>query len=182
MGLEGCRVFGVGVTLDAVGQPFLFRAPVGVAFRRPDVFAAEGETEGLETHGFVGDVAGEDIEVGPGDLVAVLLLDRPKKAAGLIEVAVVRPGVERGEALVARACTAATVKQAVGAGSVPCQADHQPAIMAPVSRPPGLAVGHQVCRSCLSAFDIEFLDFFVIVEVLAHRIGLGVVLAAGCRG
>jgi hypothetical protein len=46
-----------------------------------------------------GDVAGEDHQVGPGDLVAVLLLDRPEQAARLVEVAVVRPAVERREAL-----------------------------------------------------------------------------------
>jgi hypothetical protein len=65
----------------------------------PDVLAAEGEAEGLQAHGLVGDVAGEDDQVGPAELVAVLLLDRPEQAARLVEVAVVRPGVQRREAL-----------------------------------------------------------------------------------
>ena len=91
----------VFVAAVARRQPFLLGTPVGVDFRMPDIVAAETETEGLQAHGFVGDVAGQDNEVGPGDLVAVLLLDRPQQAPGLVEVAVVRPAVERGEALVA---------------------------------------------------------------------------------
>jgi hypothetical protein len=52
-------------------------------------------------------VAGEDHQVGPGDLVAVFLLDRPQQAARLVEVAVVRPAVERRKALRAPRATAA---------------------------------------------------------------------------
>jgi hypothetical protein len=37
------------------------------------------------THAVDGDVAGEDHEVGPGDLLAVLLLDGPEQAARLVE-------------------------------------------------------------------------------------------------
>jgi hypothetical protein len=48
-------------------------------------------------------VAGEDHQVGPGNLLAVLLLDRPEQAAGLVEVAVVGPAVDRRETLVAGA-------------------------------------------------------------------------------
>jgi hypothetical protein len=69
----------------------------------PDVLAAAAEAEGLQPHRLIGDVAGEDDQVGPADLVAVLLLDRPQQAARLVEVDVVRPGVERREALVAGA-------------------------------------------------------------------------------
>jgi hypothetical protein len=72
-------------------------------------------------HRLVGDVAGEDDQVGPADLVAVLLLDRPQQAARLVEVDVVRPGVERGEALVAGAAAAAAVGDAVGDPAA-CQA------------------------------------------------------------
>src|SRR3712207_8054023 len=38
----------------------------------PDVLAAEAEAERGEPHRLVGAVAGEDEEVGPGDLAAVL--------------------------------------------------------------------------------------------------------------
>jgi hypothetical protein len=131
----------------------------------PDVLAAEGEAEGLQAHRLVGHVAGEDDQVGPAELVAVLLLDRPQQAARLVEVGVVRPGVDRREALVAGAGAAAAVGDAVGAGRVPGHADHQAAVVAPVGRPPVLAVGHQRLEVFLQRRDVELLEFFAIVEV-----------------
>ena len=104
----------------------------------PDVLAAEAEAEGLEAHVLQGDVAGEHEQVGPRDLLAVLLLDRPQQAAGLVEVGVVGPAVERGEPLAAVAGAAAAVVDAVGAGGVPAQPDHQAAVVAEVGRPPVL--------------------------------------------
>jgi hypothetical protein len=124
----------------------------------------------------VGHVAGEDDQVGPGDLVAVLLLDRPEQAARLVEAGIVRPGVQRREALVAGAGAAAAVGQAIGAGRMPGHADHQAAIVAPVGRPPVLAVGHQRMKVFLERLDVEFLDLLAVIEALAHRVGLGVVL------
>ena len=61
---------------------------------------AGGHTFG-KAHG-----AGSEALVGPGQLLAVLLLHRPEQAAGLVEVAVVRPRVQRGEALRAGAAAA----------------------------------------------------------------------------
>ncbi len=97
------------------GKPFLLGAPVDVLFRMPDILAAEGEAEGLQAHRLVGHVAGEDHQVGPAHLVAVLLLDRPEESPRLVEIGVVRPRVERCEALVAGAAAAAAVGDAVGA-------------------------------------------------------------------
>ena len=68
-------------------------------------------------------VAGEDHQVGPRDLVAVLLLDRPQQATGLVEVAVVGPAVQRREALLAAIGAAAAVAGAVGPGTVPGHAE-----------------------------------------------------------
>ena len=142
----------------------------------PDVLAAEAEAEGLQAHRLIGHGAGQDDQVGPADLVAVLLLDRPEQAARLVEVGVVRPGIERREALVARAAAAAAVGDAIGARRVPGHADHQAAVVAPVGRPPVLAVGHQRLEVLLERLDVELLEFFAIVEVGAQRVGLGVVL------
>lgn len=44
-------------------------------------------------------IAGEQEQVSPGNLVAVLLLDRPQQTTGLVEGDVVGPGVEGSEAL-----------------------------------------------------------------------------------
>ncbi len=59
-------------------QPFLLGAPIGVDFGMPDILAAEAEAKGLQAHGLIGNVACEQDKVCPGQLVAVLLLDRPQ--------------------------------------------------------------------------------------------------------
>ena len=157
-------------------QPLGFPAPVDVLIRLPDVLAAAAEAEGLEAHRLQRDVAGEDHEVGPGDLAAVLLLDRPEQAARLVQADVVRPAVERREALLASAAAAAAVAGAVGAGAVPGHADEQGPVVTEVRRPPVLRVGHQRREILLQGREVEALELLGVVEVLAHRIGLGGVL------
>ena len=82
-------------------EPLAFGTPVDVLVGLPGVLAPAAETERLEAHRLEGDVAGENHEVGPGDFPAVFLLDRPQQPARLVEVPVVRPAVERREALLA---------------------------------------------------------------------------------
>jgi hypothetical protein len=120
-----------------VTEPGVLGSPEDL-LRLPDVLPAEPEPEGLEAHRLERDVAGEDEQVGPGDLPAVLLLDRPQQAARLVEVRVVRPAVERREALGAVTGAAAAVLDPVGARGVPAQPDEQPAVVAEVGRPPVL--------------------------------------------
>src|SRR3982750_1313813 len=103
-----------------------FRAPVDVLVRLPGVLAPAAEPEGLEAHRFQGDVAGEDHQVGPGDLAAVLLFDGPQEPSRLVEADVVRPAVERGEALLPASAAAAAVRDSIRAGAVPRHADEQP--------------------------------------------------------
>ncbi len=173
--LHGCeRIFEVPVAGVAfVIQPGLLGAPVDVLIRLPDVLAPATEAEGLESHRFQGDVAGEDHQVGPRNLPAILLLDRPEQAARLVEADVVRPAVERREALLAPAAAATAVADAVGAGAVPRHADEQGSVVAEVRRPPVLRVGHQRREIFLHRRQVEALELFGVVEILAHRIGLG---------
>jgi len=168
---------GVAAALAASGrQPLLLGAPIGVLLRMPDVLAAKAETEGLQAHRLVGHGAGENDQVGPAHLVAVLALNRPEQAARLVEVDVVGPGVERREALVARAAAAASVGDAVGTRRVPCHADHQAAVVAPVRRPPVLRIRHQRLHVPLQRLDVQLLQLVTVVETRAQRIGLGIVL------
>ena len=59
-------------------QPFFFSAPVNVFFGMPDICTATAKSEGLEAHGFVSHVTGQDHQIGPGKFVAILLFDRPQ--------------------------------------------------------------------------------------------------------
>ena len=102
-----------GVAL--VRQPLAFGAPVDRLVGLPDILAPAAETERLEAHRLEGDVARENHQVGPGDFPAVFLLDRPQEPARLVEVRVVRPAVERREALLAGTGAAAAVADAVRA-------------------------------------------------------------------
>ncbi len=145
----------------------------------PVVGAAAGEAERLEAHGLERDVARQDQEVGPRDLIAVLLLDRPQEAAGLVEADVVRPAVERGESLLAVAATAAAVEDTVGTGAVPGHADEQAAVVAKVGWPPILRIRHHRVEILLEPLIVEGLESGGIVEVAAERVGLGRMLSQG---
>jgi hypothetical protein len=156
-----------------VGEPLALTAPIDVLRRLPHVGTSAGETEGLEAHRFQRDVAGEDHQVRPRDLIAVLLLDRPQQPARLVEVHVVRPAVEWRETLRAGASATAAIADAIGPRTVPRHADEQRPVMAEIRRPPGLRVGHQREQVLLEGLVVELLELVGVVEILAHRVGLG---------
>jgi hypothetical protein len=70
--------FALAALAQIAAEPRRLVAPVDVFFGLPDVDASAAEAERFEAHRFEGAVAGEDEEVGPGEFVAVLLLDRPE--------------------------------------------------------------------------------------------------------
>ena len=153
-----------------VAQPGVLRPPEDL-LRLPDVLTPEAEAERLEPHVLQRDVSGQDEQVCPRDRLAVLLLDRPQQPAGLVEVAVVGPAVERGEPLVAGAGAAAAVVDPVGAGRVPAQPDHQAAVVAEVGRPPVLRAAEDVDDVALERVDVEARERGGVVELLAQRVG-----------
>ena len=176
-GIFQVALAGITGAFAAAGrQPLLLGTPVDVLFRMPDVLAAKGETVGLQPHGFIGDIAGEDDQVRPTELVAVLFLDGPQQPARLVQVGVIRPAIDGGEALIARTGATATVGDAIGARGMPGHADHQTAIVTPVGWPPVLAVGHQIGQVLLDRGEVEFLHLFTVVETGTHGVGLAVVL------
>ena len=119
-----------------VVQPALFFAPIDVFFRLPHIRAATGKAKSLETHGFKGAIASEHHEVSPGNGAAVFLLDRPQEAAGLVEVAVIGPAVQRRETQGSSTRTTAAIAGAIGASAVPRHPDEEGAIMAVIGWPP----------------------------------------------
>ena len=153
-------------------QPLHLGAPVDVLVRFPGVLTTTGKAEGTEAHGLQRDVAGEDEQVRPGNLLAVLLLDRPQEAARLVDVDVVRPGVERRETLLATTAAATAIGGAVGTGGVPGHADELRTIVAEVGGPPVLRIGHQLHKVGLERLVVELLEGFGVVELLAERVGL----------
>ena len=162
--------------LVAGGEPLFFGAPIDVFLRLEDVFPATAESERLAAHGFDGAIAGEDHQVGPGNLVAVFLLDRPQQAAGLVEVGIVRPAVQRRKTLRPGGRTAPAVTCPVGAGAVPGHANEERPVMAIVSRPPILGIGHQGKQVLLDLLQIELVEFLGIFEGLTQRVTDGRIL------
>ncbi len=158
-----------------ISEPGVLRPPEDLV-RLPDVLSPEAEAERLEPHRFQGTVAGEDEQIGPGDLPAVLLLDRPEQPARLVEARVVGPAVEGGKALRAAAATAPAVGDAVRACGVPRHPDEERPVVAVVGRPPVLRRRHHLDDVLLQRVEVEGLELLCVVEVLAHRIGQGRVL------
>ena len=138
-----------------------------------NVLAPAAEAERLEAHRLEGDVAGENHQIGPGKFPAVFLLDRPQQPARLVEARVVRPAVDRREALLPGSGAAAAVADAVGAGEVPRHPNEQPAVVAKVGRPPILRIRHQGMQVLDHRIQVEALEILGVVERLAHRIRQG---------
>ena len=159
-----------------VAEPGVLGAPVDVLRRLPHILAPAGETERLEAHRLQGDVAGEHDQVGPGELAAVFLLDRPQQPPRLVEVRVVRPAIEWREALRAAAGSAAAVADAVRAGAVPRHTDEERPVVTVIGRPPLLRIRHQRSQVLDDGVQVEALELLGVVERAAHRIGLGGVL------
>src|SRR5215470_3352548 len=162
--------------LTGSGSPLGLGAPVDVVVRLPHVLATTAESESLEAHRLQRDVAGEDHQIRPGDLAAVLLLHRPEKATRLVQVPVVRPAVQRGEPLLPSAAAAAPVADPVRARGVPGHANHQRSVVTEVGRPPGLRVGHDRREVLLQSLVVDALELLRVVELLAHRVGAVAVL------
>ncbi len=163
------------VGLDAglialLADPLFLGAPIDILFGLPDVGAAAAESEHRPAHRLDGDIPGQDHQIRPAQIGTILLLDRPQQAPGLVQIAVVRPAVQRGKALLAGAGAAAPVRRAIGAGGVPGHANEEGAIVAIVRRPPGLAVGHQGMQVALDCRVVQFLERLGVVELVAHRI------------
>ena len=158
-----------------VSEPGFLSSPVDLR-RLPDILAATAETERLETHRFEGAVACKDHQVRPRELPAVLLLDRPQQPSRLVEICVVRPAVERREALLPRARAAAAVGDAVCARAVPGHADEERTVVTVVGRPPVLRRRHHLLDVVLHGIEVEGLELLRVVESVAHRIARGRIL------
>ena len=137
----------------------------------PDIRAATAKTQGLETHGIHGHIACQNEQVSPRELAAIFLLDRPEQAARFIEVAVVRPTVERGKALRARARAASAIADAVGSGGMPCHAYEKGAVVAIVGGPPVLRISHQGGEVFHHGIQIEGFEFTGVIKIRRHRAG-----------
>ena len=157
-----------------VAEPGALGPPVDL-FGLPDILAPAGETKGLEPHRLERDVAGQDDQVGPGDLPPVLLLDRPEQPARLVDVRVVGPAAQRRKTDLARARPAAAVVNAVSPRTVPRHSDEESAIVAEVRRPPVLRVRHHREDVLLHRGEIERQELFSVIESTTHGVACRVV-------
>jgi len=84
----------------------------------PHIRTPTSKAKGLEAHAFQGDISSEDHQISPRNLVAVLLLDGPEEAARLVQIDVVWPRVQWGEALLSGASSTAAIADSVRASCV----------------------------------------------------------------
>lgn len=146
-------------------------APVGGVVRLPGVEPPAAEPVGRQTHDLQGAIACQDHQVGPGQGVAVLVLDRLQEAARLVGVAVVPPAGDRREALHPGAGAAAPVGDPVGAGRVPGHADHLRAVIAVVGGPPVHRRGQELLDVALERLEVDLGELSRVVEIRPEGIG-----------
>ncbi|CNU62563.1 Uncharacterised protein [Salmonella enterica subsp. enterica serovar Bovismorbificans] len=122
----------------SVSQPGFFIAPVHIQIRFPDIFTPGAETEGTEAGVFQRHVTRQNKQVGPGNFLAIFLLNRPQQTTRLIQADVIRPGVKRRKTLLTTTRAATTINRTVGASAMPGHTNKQTDIAAPVGGPPRL--------------------------------------------
>ena len=104
-------------------------------------------------------------------MVAVLFLDGPEETAGFVQVDVIGPTVEGGEALVAGSGSSAAIERAVSAGTVPGHPNEERTVVPPIGRPPRFGVGHQGIEILLYGGEVEFFECLSVIEAFVHRVG-----------
>src|SRR5271170_2824105 len=138
------RILQIAVpTVSLFREPLAFGTPEDTLLRGPSIGATATKPVGLETHRFERNISRKNNEIGPRYFLAVLLFDRPKQAASLVEIDIVRPAIKGCESLLPCAGATAPVANAVRPGAVPRHADKEWSIMAEIRRPPLLGVRHQ---------------------------------------
>ena len=172
------RVLQIAVTgVALIAEPGTFRAPIHILLGLPYVGPTAAEAKRFEAHRLERAIAGEHEQIGPGDFLAVFLFDRPKQPAGLVEIGVVGPTVERRKTQLTRSRPTAAVTGAIGARTVPRHTDEERPVMPEIRRPPLLRIRHQRIEVLLDRLEIERFELRRIIEVRAHRIGqLGVLV------
>ena len=121
-----------------VVKPLVLRSPVNILLRLPDINPPSGESKRLEPHRLEGDVASENHQVGPRNLLTILLLDRPEQPTRFVEVGVVRPAIERRKTLCAGRGATAAICDAIRACTVPGHPNEKRTIVPIVGWPPVL--------------------------------------------
>src|SRR6201987_3720928 len=112
-----------GRVSDVAAEPPFFGSPIDILIGLPNILATAAETECFESHRFERNVPGEDHQIGPRNLAAILLFDRPEKAPRFIKTHVVRPTVDRSETLLGPTPAAATIAGAISSGAMPGHAN-----------------------------------------------------------
>ena len=88
-----------------------FQNPADVVLSRPDIGTTASKAGCLKAHRLKRHISSKDHEIGPENLLAILLLDGPEQATRRVKIAVVRPTVERSKSLnTVRSASATTYK------------------------------------------------------------------------
>jgi hypothetical protein len=103
------------------------------------------------------------------------------QASRLVEVAVVRPTIQRSKALRTGRRAASPIGRAIRTGAVPRHADEQRAIVPPVGGPPRLGPRHELAQIPHDRIEIELHELGGIVEVGTKRVGGRGILVQHCK-
>ena len=166
------------LSVPLIRQHLGFGAPVN-PLRLPVVGAPTGKAEGLEAHVLHGHVARQHHQVCPGNLVAILLLDRPQQATRFVEIAVIRPTVQRLKSLLAAVGTAAAICRAVGTRAVPGHAHKERSVVTVISRPPWLRRRERGVDIGFQCLEIELGKLRSVIKITAKRVGAALILPQG---
>ena len=176
VGAEGVLELPSGPAVPLVLEPLLLDSPVHVGLGSEGVHPSASEPQRLDAlevvahHALDRDVSGEYDEVGPGELRAVLLLDRPQDhVAGLVKIGIVRPRVQGREPDVSGVPAAPTVEDTIGTGGVPSESDHEGRVGPVVSRPGRVRRCDRGVDVSSELSEVDALELRLVCGGLAQR-------------
>src|SRR5699024_3229230 len=139
-----------------------------------------GVAEGLEPHLLEADIAGENEQIGPGNLLALLPLHRPHggpRPAGRCP-ALSSEGAKRCWPWSPPPRSGRTRRWRRGPG----HADHERAVLAEVSRPPFLIRLLQLLDIGLELLAVEAVELGFVIDIRIHGVACGLPLGEDPEG
>ena len=159
-------------TVALVSQPLTFRPPINILLRLPHIRPPTRKPEGLKSHRLQRHVPGQHHQVRPGNLVAILLLDRPQQPPRLVQIAIVRPAVQRRKPQRPKPRSPATIRHPIRPRTVPRHPNKERTIMPVIRRPPCLRRRHQLLQILPHRLQIQLLKRLRIIKITSQRIPL----------
>ena len=163
-------------SVSLVSQPLTLRPPINILLRLPHICTPTRKPEGLKSHRLQRHIPGQHHQIRPRDLIAILLLDRPQQPPRLIQIAIVRPTIQRRKPQRPKPRSPTSISHPIRPRTVPRHPNKERTVVPVVRRPPSLRRRHQHLQILCQRLKVQLLKLGGIIKIVPQRIPLHRVL------